>query len=120
MEYFDVEARKGVYDRMHIYDAKLTGIYRESLANLNAYIKGEKEPLGVPVYMTGDIEFDGCDVTDYIKAKTTTGDIEGSFRSDKIIFARSNTGDIDVPRHTDGESCELTTTTGDIKIKIKK
>lgn len=59
MEYFDVEARKGVYDRMHIYDAKLTGIYRESLANLNAYIKGEKEPLSVPAYMTGDIEFDG-------------------------------------------------------------
>ena len=67
---------------------------------------------------TGDVIFDGCDAAEVI-IETTTGDIKGSFLTDKIIFTDSTTGDVDVPRLTVGGRCDVKTTTGDIEIEIK-
>ena len=66
---------------------------------------------------TGDVEFKKCDAGE-VSITTDTGHVVGSFLSDKIIFASSNTGKIDVPKSTVGGKCEITTTTGKIIISI--
>jgi DUF4097 and DUF4098 domain-containing protein YvlB len=68
---------------------------------------------------TGDIELDGCDGGE-IEFDLTTGDVEGTILSDKVFITRTSTGDIDVPESITGGKCKITTTTGDINIKIKK
>lgn len=68
---------------------------------------------------TGDVEFYNCDANE-IFVKTSTGDIEGNLLSDKIFFTQTSTGDIDVTKSTNGGKCELTTSTGDIDIKIEQ
>lgn len=67
---------------------------------------------------TGDIEFDGSDAAE-IFAKTTTGDVTGSLLSEKVFTAQAGTGTVKVPKSTNGGKCEINTSTGDIKIKIK-
>lgn len=67
---------------------------------------------------TGDVKFTGCDASE-IFIKTSTGDVAGSLLSDKIFFAESDTGDVDVPKTTTGGRCEVYSSTGDIKIEIK-
>ena len=67
---------------------------------------------------TGDIEFDGSDAAE-IFAKTTTGDVTGSLLSEKVFTAQTGTGTVKVPKTTNGGKCEINTSTGDIKIKIK-
>lgn len=68
---------------------------------------------------TGDVEFYNCDANE-IFVKTSTGDIEGNLLSDKIFIAQTSTGDVEVPKTTTGGRCELTTSTGDIEISVKK
>lgn len=68
---------------------------------------------------TGDVTFDSSDAAE-IAVKTSTGDVTGTLKSEKIFFADTRTGDVDVPRTTTGGKCEITTTTGDIEIKIVK
>ena len=67
---------------------------------------------------TGDILFDGCDANELF-VKTSSGDVQGTFLSDKTFFVESNTGTMDVPKNTVGGKCEISTDTGDIKINIK-
>jgi DUF4097 and DUF4098 domain-containing protein YvlB len=66
---------------------------------------------------TGDVHFDKCDAAD-IKVKTSTGDVTGSLLSDKIFVAKSSTGRVSVPDSASGGKCELTTSTGDIKLQV--
>jgi DUF4097 and DUF4098 domain-containing protein YvlB len=67
---------------------------------------------------TGDISFKHCDGGEvYITANT--GDVRGNFLTDKIIFAESDTGRVDVPHLTSGGKCEITTDTGNINITIE-
>lgn len=66
---------------------------------------------------TGDVTFDACDAAE-ITIRATTGDVKGSLLSPKIFAAKATTGDVDVPPSGDGGICEITTTTGDIKIEI--
>lgn len=67
---------------------------------------------------TGKVTFDRCDAAE-IYVKTDTGDVKGSFLTDKIIFARSDTGTVRVPQSTTGGKCEITTDTGNIIITIE-
>lgn len=67
---------------------------------------------------TGDLNFTSCDGKE-IYILTDTGRVKGSFASEKIFFAESDTGDIDVPKSTSGGICEIKTDTGDIKITIE-
>lgn len=66
---------------------------------------------------TGDITFDGCDAGE-IFVKTSTGDVTGGLRSDKIFFAMTSTGKVNVPKSITGGRCEITTDTGDIEITV--
>lgn len=65
---------------------------------------------------TGDVKFDGCDATE-IWVKTDTGDVTGKLLSEKIFITQTSTGDVHVPKSTNGGKCEITTSTGDIYIK---
>ena len=67
---------------------------------------------------TGDIELKNCDAPK-LTLKTSTGDIEATLLSDKIFTTKSSTGDIDVPKSSGNDTCEATTSTGDIEIEIK-
>lgn len=66
---------------------------------------------------TGDILFDRCDA-ERIHAESDTGDIRGTLLSEKIFLTDSDTGDITVPKTNSGGTCELTTDTGDIEIRL--
>ena len=59
-----------------------------------------------------------CDAFEIV-AKTSTGDVTGSFLSEKIFMAQTDTGRIDVPQTMTGGKCQITTNTGDIKVKIE-
>ncbi len=67
---------------------------------------------------TGDVKFENSDAAE-IFIETNTGDIVGTLLSEKIFYAKTDTGSIDVPKGTLGGKCDITTDTGDIKIKIQ-
>lgn len=67
---------------------------------------------------TGDVRFDSSDAGE-IFIKTSTGNVRGSLLSDKIFFASTDTGRVDVPKTMTGGKCEITTDTGDIKITVE-
>ena len=67
---------------------------------------------------TGDVELYECDAAD-MKIETTTGSVKGSVLSEKNFVAKSSTGKVNVPPNTSGGVCEITTSTGDIKITLK-
>ncbi|MBR5261951.1 MAG: DUF4097 family beta strand repeat protein, partial [Oscillospiraceae bacterium] len=66
---------------------------------------------------TGDVYLNGFDANE-IFIRTNTGEVMGTILSEKIFFAESDTGDVDVPRTITGGKCEITTDTGDITIDI--
>ena len=65
----------------------------------------------------GGVIFDSSD-TAGIFVKTSTGDVIGSLRSEKVFIAGSSTGDVSVPKTASGGKCEIITSTGDINIEI--
>ena len=68
---------------------------------------------------TGDVTLSLCDASE-IFIKTDTGDVTGTLTSDKVFITSTDTGKVDVPKTVNGGRCEITTDTGDIKIKISK
>ena len=67
---------------------------------------------------TGSVSLDGSDAKE-ISIKTDTGSVKGTLLSEKIFFAKSDTGRISVPKTTNGGKCEIETDTGNIIISIK-
>lgn len=66
---------------------------------------------------TGDIKLTRTDAAE-LSLKTTTGSIKGNLLTDKIFITNSSTGKVKVPKTTVGGVCEITTSTGNIKIEI--
>lgn len=66
---------------------------------------------------TGDVAFDACDAAE-IFVTTDTGDVSGTLLSDKVFLTRTDTGDVDVPKTITGGRCEITTDTGDIRLRL--
>lgn len=66
---------------------------------------------------TGDVTFDRFDAA-LISVAIDTGDVTGSLLSEKIFFANSQTGKVQVPKGMSGGKCEITTNTGDIILTI--
>ena len=64
----------------------------------------------------GDVRFERCDAE--ICVTTDTGDVSGSLLSDKVFFAQSDTGRIDVPKTISGGRCEIVSSTGDITMRV--
>lgn len=67
---------------------------------------------------TGNITLEKCDAAE-ITIKNDTGYVKGSLLSEKVFTASASTGKVDVPKTTSGGKCEITTSTGDIKITIE-
>ena len=67
---------------------------------------------------TGDVRFEGVDAGE-IYVTTDTGDVTGTLLSDKQFVVKSDTGKVDVPHTTTGGRCQITTDTGDIKLKLQ-
>ena len=68
---------------------------------------------------TGSVTFDKCDAAE-ITVKTSTGSVKGSLLSEKVFVAKSSTGRVSVPDSITGGRCEITTSTGNIEITVKK
>ena len=66
---------------------------------------------------TGDVDFYNSDA-DSIKVKVSTGNVTGTLASDKIFNYSTGTGKVELPSSTSGGLCEITTSTGDIRIEI--
>ena len=66
---------------------------------------------------TGDVRFDNSDAAD-ITVKTSTGDVSGTLRTEKIFVTKSSTGSVNVPDTASGGICRITTSTGDIDIRV--
>ena len=69
------------------------------------------------VRSTGDVRLDRCDGAE-LSIRTRTGDIRGTLLTDKTFSYHTETGRVQIPKDTSGGRCELTTTTGDIRIEI--
>ena len=68
---------------------------------------------------TGDVNLIASDAKELF-IKTSTGDVKGTLLSPKIFYTETSTGRVNVPRSTEGGICEITTTTGNIKIELSK
>ncbi len=68
---------------------------------------------------TGDVKLDGCDAAEIV-VKTDTGNVIGTLLTDKVFIAETDTGRVDVPKTVIGGRCEITTDTGNIRIKIQQ
>ena len=66
---------------------------------------------------TGNVIFDRTDAAELV-VDTDTGDVKGSLLTDKIFFAKSETGRVIVPESMVGGRCEIESDTGDIKITV--
>lgn len=66
---------------------------------------------------TGDVYLEHSDGGE-IFISVDTGDVRGSLLTEKVFFADSDTGTVSVPQSTLGGRCEITASTGDIKITI--
>lgn len=66
---------------------------------------------------TGNVKLAGCDAAE-IFIKTSTGDINGVLLTEKVFITSTDTGHIDVPKSITGGRCEITTTTGNIKMEV--
>ncbi len=67
---------------------------------------------------TGDVILDGSDAAE-ISIQTDTGDVTGTLLSDKVFIAKTDTGRVDVPKSVSGGRCEVTSDTGNIRLKIQ-
>lgn len=102
--------------------AKITNVNCENIVStgstgdikLNNVIASEKISIE---RSTGKVKFYRCDANE-LKIITSTGDVEGTLLSDKVFIVKSNTGDIDVPSSITGGRCEITTSTGDIEVRV--
>lgn len=68
---------------------------------------------------TGDVVFDRSDA-ESILVETDTGDVTGTLLTKKLFLTETETGDVSVPRSESGGRCEITTSTGDINIRIQE
>ena len=58
-EYLEDDIANNDYTRVDYTSRVVTEMYTEAKADLEAYLKGEKTSLDVPVYVTSDLEIDG-------------------------------------------------------------
>jgi len=65
---------------------------------------------------TGKIKLEKCDAA-ALSLKTSTGAVSGTLLSEKIFITHTDTGRVDVPSSSGGGRCEITTDTGDIRIR---
>ncbi len=67
---------------------------------------------------TGDVEFRASDAA-AVFVQTSTGDVTGSLLTEKVFITETDTGKVEVPKSIIGGRCEISTSTGDIRIKVR-
>ena len=68
---------------------------------------------------TGNVGFEDSDAENII-VRTSTGNVTGTLLSEKVFVTKTSVGKVSVPRTVSGGKCEITTSTGDIRIDIRK
>ena len=68
------------------------------------------------VRTTGDVTFDRCGAGE-ILVETHTGDVRGTLTSQMVFLTKTDTGHVAVPDSITGGRCQITTTTGSIRIE---
>ena len=68
---------------------------------------------------TGNVRFEDSDAENII-ARTSTGNVTGTLLSEKVFVTKTSVGKVSVPQTASGGKCEITTSTGDIRIDIRK
>ena len=66
---------------------------------------------------SGEVDFTDCDAEE-ITVQTVSGDVSGSLRSAKVFSTHTVSGDVRVPQDGNGGKCTVSTTSGDINLKI--
>lgn len=66
---------------------------------------------------TGDVRFEACDAAELF-VETDTGSVKGTLLTEKIFFAQTDTGKVNVPKSVSGGRCEIVTSTGSISMAI--
>lgn len=66
---------------------------------------------------SGGMELGGCDAAN-LKLSSTSGSIRGTLLTEKIFVADATSGSVDVPKTSSGGMCEVTTTSGSIRMSI--
>ena len=66
---------------------------------------------------TGRVKLDACDAAE-IRIRTGTGSVMGTLLSDKVFLVTTDTGEINVPASVNGGRCEITTSTGDVRLTV--
>lgn len=83
-------------------------------------LKGVRASYGITLERsTGDVMLDEVNASVRLWIKTTTGSVRGTLLDKKIFIIETTTGSVSVPKTSSGATCEITTTTGDIKIEIE-
>lgn len=66
---------------------------------------------------TGKVTLDRADAA-ALDIETSTGDVKGTLRSEKVFIVRASSGRVNVPETTSGGTCKIVTNTGSIEISI--
>ncbi len=67
--------------------------------------------------VSGEIDLLNSDAN-YLNITTTSGDVSGTLLTDKVFFTDTTSGNINVPRTTADEKCEIETVSGDVYFDI--
>lgn len=121
IELDDVTARE-LSARSTSGDIDMRNVHADSLKTTTASGEMELQNVTAGVKMnlestSGDIGLERCDAGE-LKISSTSGSVYGSLLTGKTFIAHSTSGDIDIPRTDDGGRCEVSTTSGDIKLFI--
>lgn len=117
-----VTSEAGVSVKTSTGDVSLTDIACRDLEaecstgsiNLNNVIAGGGFRLHTS---TGNVSFNACDAGE-IFVRTSTGDVTGTLLSPKQFATDTETGTVNLPPYSTGGRCEISTSTGDIRIGI--
>ena len=124
IEILNVICSEYVNAKLSTGDAEIEELSCKNLTSnaSTGYIEMRKVTIGEKLLIersTGDVHFGSVDAGE-IKIVVSTGDVKGSFKTPKIFAVKSGTGNVDVPFYTSGGICEISATTGDIKITVEE
>ena len=66
---------------------------------------------------TGGVRFEDSDAA-RITVRTSTGSVTGTLRTEKVFITETSTGKVEVPKTLAGGRCEITTSTGSIRVAL--
>ncbi len=68
---------------------------------------------------SGSVTLDGCDGGS-VRVKTVSGSVKGTLLSDKVFVTHTVSGSVRVPESAGGGECDIHTTSGSIRLDVKR